>query len=71
MGFCGMSRPTVCQLCALAYSDFDQRVHWEATNKRLTETATGNYPVGVATLAAGNGVGIVRVRLDGEGTVAV
>ncbi|MGY0713128.1 DUF2190 family protein [Azospirillum argentinense] len=47
-----------------------QRVYWDATNKRITETATGNYPVGVAILAAGNGATTARVRLDGVSTAA-
>lgn len=47
-----------------------QLVYWDATNKRVTETASGNYPIGVATDAAGNGVTKVAVRLDGVATVA-
>lgn len=47
-----------------------QRVFWDAGNKRVTETASGNYPIGAATEAAGNGVAVVRVRLDGVATAA-
>ena len=28
------------------------RVYWDNTNRRITTTATGNYQVGIATLAA-------------------
>jgi hypothetical protein len=31
---------------------------------------TGKVPIGIATLAAGNGVTTVRVRLDGVATAA-
>lgn len=45
-----------------------QRVYWDAEEQHITEVATGNYPVGVATEAAGNGTFVVRVRLDGIST---
>jgi len=32
--------------------------------------ATGMFPLGVATLAAGNGTATIKVRLDGIATVA-
>lgn len=50
---------------------FGQRVFWDATAKRVTETATGNYPVGCAIEVAGNGATLVKVRLDGVSTAAV
>jgi predicted RecA/RadA family phage recombinase len=48
-----------------------QRVYWDATEKKVTETdnTDSHYPIGVATEAAGNGATIVKVRLDGVGTV--
>ena len=37
------------------------RVYWDNTNRRITTTATGNYPVGIATLAALAADATVRV----------
>ena len=47
-----------------------QRVYWDANEAEVTETATGNYLIGVAIQAAGNGVVTVPVRLDGVSTAA-
>jgi len=46
------------------------RVAWDDTAKQVVLPATGMVPVGTATLAAGNGVATVRVRLDGIATEA-
>ena len=40
-------------------------LHWDATNNRLTKTATSNKLIGVAVAAAGNGAATVVVRLNG------
>ncbi|GAA0599163.1 DUF2190 family protein [Caenispirillum bisanense] len=48
--------------------DQGQRVYWDAANAHITEASTGNYPVGIASEAAGNGTTSVRVRLDGIST---
>jgi predicted RecA/RadA family phage recombinase len=37
------------------------RVYWDNTNRRITTTATGNYQVGIATLAALAADATVRV----------
>lgn len=39
------------------------KLYWDATNKRLTTTASGNTLVGCATAAKAAGVGTVRIRL--------
>lgn len=46
------------------------RVAWDDTAKQVVLPGTGMVPIGVATLAAGNGVATVRVRLDGIATAA-
>lgn len=48
------------------------RVYWDNGNNRCTNVATGNYPIGVATVAVGNGAGETTgtVRLDGIATEA-
>jgi predicted RecA/RadA family phage recombinase len=46
------------------------RVAWDNTAKQVVLPATGMVPIGIATVAAGNGVAIVRVRLDGVATQA-
>jgi predicted RecA/RadA family phage recombinase len=46
------------------------RVAWDNTAKRVVLPGTGMVPIGIATLAAGNGVATVRVRLDGVATQA-
>lgn len=46
------------------------RVAWDDTAKQVVLPATGMVPIGTATLAAGNGVATVRVRLDGIATEA-
>jgi predicted RecA/RadA family phage recombinase len=46
------------------------RVAWDDTAKQVVLPDTGMVPVGIATLAAGNGVATVRVRLDGVSTEA-
>jgi predicted RecA/RadA family phage recombinase len=46
------------------------RVFWDGTNRRITTTATGNYHVGIATLAALAADATVRVwteRVPGSG----
>jgi predicted RecA/RadA family phage recombinase len=47
------------------------RVFWDNTNRRLTTTATGNFQVGMATvaaLAADNTVRAVLLRVPASGT---
>jgi predicted RecA/RadA family phage recombinase len=39
------------------------RLFWDNTNRRLTTTATGNFQVGIATVAAGASDATVRVML--------
>lgn len=46
------------------------RVAWDNTAKQVVLPGTGMVPIGIATLAAGNGVTTVRVRLDGVATEA-
>ena len=46
------------------------RVAWDDTAREIALPGVGLYPVGVAVAAAGNGTTVVRVRLDGVGTVA-
>jgi predicted RecA/RadA family phage recombinase len=46
------------------------RVAWDNTAKQVVLPGTGMVPIGIATLAAGNGVATVRVRLDGIATAA-
>src|SRR5579884_2407488 len=46
------------------------RVAWDDTAKQVVLPDTGMVPIGIATVAAGNGVSIVRVRLDGVATAA-
>lgn len=46
------------------------RVAWDDTAKQVVLPGTGMVPIGIATLAAGNGVATVRVRLDGVSTEA-
>jgi predicted RecA/RadA family phage recombinase len=46
------------------------RVAWDDTAKDVVLPGTGMVPVGIATVAAGNGVATVRVRLDGVATEA-
>ncbi|MCW0206011.1 MAG: DUF2190 family protein [Achromobacter sp.] len=55
---------------ATAVLSAGDRVSWDATNHRCDAPGTGRYPIGVATEAAGNGAGTVKVRLDGVSTVA-
>jgi predicted RecA/RadA family phage recombinase len=40
-------------------------LHWDATNNRLTKTATSNKLIGVAVAEAGNGAATVVIRLNG------
>lgn len=47
------------------------RVYWDNDAGRITTTAAGNYPVGVATEAASAGAEEVAVRLDGVATAPV
>jgi hypothetical protein len=46
-------------------------VAWDDTAKQVVLPGTGMLPIGIATLAAGNGAVMVRVRLDGVATEAV
>jgi hypothetical protein len=46
------------------------RVAWDDTAKQVVLPGTGMVPIGIATLAAGNSVATVRVRLDGVATQA-
>lgn len=41
-------------------------LYWDATNKRLTKTASGNTLVGYAVAASGSGVSTVDVKLTGQ-----
>ncbi|HEY9546746.1 MAG TPA: DUF2190 family protein [Solimonas sp.] len=50
--------------------DQGQKVYWDNTNKRCTETATSNYLIGVATEAKVSGTTAVRVRLNGIAVTA-
>jgi predicted RecA/RadA family phage recombinase len=45
-------------------------VAWDDTAKQVDVPGPGRYPIGTAIEAAGNGVTIVRVRLDGIATAA-
>lgn len=45
-------------------------VAWDGTAKQVNVPGAGRYPIGVAIEAAGNGVTMVRVRLDGIATAA-
>lgn len=42
------------------------KVYWDNTNKRVTISSAGNTLIGVATVAAGNGATVVKVRLNGS-----
>lgn len=44
------------------------RVAWNDTADQVVLPAIGMVPIGIATVAAGNGVTTVRVTLDGIGT---
>jgi predicted RecA/RadA family phage recombinase len=46
------------------------RVAWDDTAKQVVLPGAGMVPIGIATLAAGNGNATVRVRLDGIATQA-
>ncbi len=46
------------------------RVAWEDTAREIALPGVGLYPVGIATMAAGDGATTVTVRLDGIATVA-
>lgn len=43
-----------------------EKLYWDNTNKRVTETATGNTLIGVAVAAKASGATIARVRLNGN-----
>ena len=45
------------------------RVAWDDTAREIVLPSVGLYPVGIATMAAGDGATAVRVRLDGIATV--
>jgi len=45
-------------------------VAWDDTAKEVVLPDTGMVPIGIATVAAGNGVTTVQVRLDGVATEA-
>lgn len=40
------------------------RVFWDNTNRRITTTATGNFQVGICTVAAAGADAVVRVWLN-------
>ena len=44
-------------------------LYWDNTNGNLTTTASGNYRVGIATVAAATGDANVEIRLDGVSTI--
>ena len=46
------------------------RVAWDDTAKQVVLPSSGMVPIGIATIAAGNGVTAVRVRLDAVATAA-
>jgi predicted RecA/RadA family phage recombinase len=46
------------------------RVAWDDAAKQVVLPGVGKVPIGTATIAAGNGVATVRVRLDGIATEA-
>ena len=46
------------------------RVAWDDTAREIALPGIGLYPVGIATMAAGDGAITVTVRLDGIATVA-
>lgn len=46
------------------------RVAWDDAAKLVALPGAGLYPIGVAVLAAGNGITTVRVRLDGVAMTA-
>lgn len=46
------------------------RVAWDVTAGQVNLPGTGRFPIGIAIAAAGNGVAVVRVRLDGVATAA-
>jgi predicted RecA/RadA family phage recombinase len=46
------------------------RVAWDDAAKQVVLPGVGKVPIGIATIAAGNGVATVRVRLDGVATAA-
>ena len=47
------------------------RVAWNDATGQIDAPGAGLYPVGVAVVAAGNGVTVARVRLDGITTAAL
>ena len=47
-----------------------ERVAWDDTAREIALPGVGLYPVGIATMAAGDGATTVTVRLDGIATVA-
>lgn len=46
------------------------RVAWNDTANQVVLPSTGMVPIGIATIAAGNGAPTVHVRLDGVATEA-
>ena len=46
------------------------QVAWNSSTGKVVLPATGMYPIGVATEAAGNGTAMLSVRLNGIATVA-
>lgn len=46
------------------------RVAWDDTAKQVVLPGVGKVPIDIATIAAGNGIATVRVRLDGVATAA-
>lgn len=46
------------------------RVSWDTAGKQVVLPDEDMYPIGIALIAAGNGITTVRVRLDGISTEA-
>lgn len=49
-----------------AWVAFTTKLHWDATNKRVTSTSTGNTFIGVPTQAQASGDAVGRVLLTGQ-----
>lgn len=48
-----------------------ERIFWDDSTKLCKKTASGFFPIGIATVAAGATDATVTVRLDGNSVVAV
>jgi predicted RecA/RadA family phage recombinase len=47
------------------------RVAWDAATNMIDVPASGRMPIGIATEAAGDGIGTLSVRLDGVATAVL